>query len=220
MKIRTYLAASAAVASLAAFGLAAPAQAADNISLNTWYAGQFLGTPSPLAGGGSPGTNGPVLPSGFATGLSAPTAPWTITLTGSGTLTVTDVEDSGDHFQMFDNGDAMTAAASPFTALGQNPGQTALPAGYTSAPTPGDLVGADINDALGNADFSSGTFALSPGVNNITGEFVGRVGDGSMDFIAEASAVPEPATWALMLAGFAGLGFALRLGRRTAALTV
>ncbi|MGH7012534.1 MAG: hypothetical protein ACREEX_16995, partial [Caulobacteraceae bacterium] len=153
MKIRTYLAASAAVASLAAFGLAAPAQAADNISLNQWYAGQFTGTPSPLAGGGFAGTNGPVLPSGFATGLSAPggsSATWTITLTGAGTLTVTDVGASGDQFQMLDNGVAMTAAASPFTAPGQTPGQAALPGGYTSAPAPyTGNVNEDINAALG-----------------------------------------------------------------------
>jgi hypothetical protein len=32
-----------------------------------------------------------------------------------------------------------------------------------------------------------------------------------------ASAVPEPSTWAMMLLGFAGLGFAFRQSRRKAA---
>jgi hypothetical protein len=31
---------------------------------------------------------------------------------------------------------------------------------------------------------------------------------------AAASAVPEPSTWAIMLIGFAGLGFAFRQSRR------
>ena len=44
------------------------------------------------------------------------------------------------------------------------------------------------------------------------------IGDGTVDFFVGApdgGIVPEPATWALMLAGFAGLGAALR-GRRKA----
>jgi hypothetical protein len=35
--------------------------------------------------------------------------------------------------------------------------------------------------------------------------------------IGIATAVPEPSTWALMLIGFAGLGFAFRRSRRNAA---
>jgi len=220
MKMRTFLSVTAATAALGAFGFAADASAADNIVLNQWYAGQFTGTPSPLFGGGTHGTNGPVLPSGFANGISAPgslTTPgsWTITLAGAGTLTVTDVENSGDQFKLFDNGVAMTPAASPFTAAGQNSGQAGLAGGLTSVPAFGDNVGEDINAALGDANFSSGTFALSAGTNVITGTFLGSVGFGDMDFIAESGVpIPEPATWALMLMGLGGVGAALRMRRR------
>lgn len=217
MKIRSYLAASAAAASLAAFGLAASAQAADNIVLNQWYTGFFTGTPSPLQGGGlAAGTHGPVLPGGFANAIAAPQSPWTITLTGAGTLTVTDIETSGDRFQLFDNGIPMTPAASPFHGAGQNPGQAGLPLGFTSIPVPNASFGVtDINAALGNADYSSGTFLLHSGVNNITGEFLGTIGFGDFDFIAE-SAVPEPATWAMLLVGVGSLGLLLRSRRREA----
>lgn len=217
MKIRAYLAASAAACSLA-FGLGgAPAHAADNIVTNQWYTGFFTASNTPLVGGpfGTNGTHGPVLGGGFANAVTAPQSPWTITLTGSGTLTVTDVETSGDRFQLFDNGVAMTPTSSPFTAAGQSPGQAGLPGGFTSVPNPYASTGVeDINAALGNANYSSGTFLLHPGQNNITGEFLGTIGSGDFDFIAEASAVPEPATWAMLLFGFGALGLLLRSRRR------
>ena len=37
---------------------------------------------------------------------------------------------------------------------------------------------------------------------------------GSLDLLSVASSVPEPSTWAMMLLGFAGLGFAFRQSRR------
>jgi hypothetical protein len=190
----------------------APAFALDNIVLNQWYTGSFIApAPSALVGGSQfyVGTHGPVLPGGFADAVVAPGAPWTITLLGSGTLTVTDFEASGDQFQLFDNGVAMNPAASPFTALGQNPGQAALAGGFTSNPTVGgNYTAPDINAALGDANFSSGTFALNAGVNVITGTWLlpNNQSTGDFNFIAEA--VPEPSTWAMMLAGFAALGFA------------
>jgi hypothetical protein len=220
MKKRVYLAASAAAASLAAFGLGAGSAHADNINLNTWYTGQFGASNTPLVGGaqiGGTGTNGPVQGGGFAKAVSSPQSPWTITLTGTGTLTVTDVEISGDRFQLWDNGVLMTPASSPFTASGQNPGQTAV-GGETSAPVNGDTsVNENINLALGDANYSSGTFALHSGTNSITGEFLGDIGKGDFNFIAEsASAVPEPATWAMLLIGFGAVGLLLRSRRREA----
>jgi uncharacterized membrane protein len=54
------------------------------------------------------------------------------------------------------------------------------------------------------------------GVNN-TGEVVGYYSDEMGDANGfSASAVPEPSTWAMMLIGFGGLGFAGRARRRTA----
>jgi PEP-CTERM motif len=215
---------AAAVAAGAIGAVAAPtAASADNIVLNQWYTGTFTSpAPMPLAGGPFKyflGTNGPVLPGGFANAVSAPAVPWTITLSGPGRLTVTDVEASGDQFQMFDNGVAMTPAPGIFHGPGQNPGQMALAGGFTSASTVGAPYDAgDINAALGNNWFSSGTFYLDPGVNNITGIWLlaNNQGTGDMNFIAE-SGIPEPSTWAMLLFGFVGLGFA---GYRKARATV
>jgi hypothetical protein len=90
---------------------------ADNIVLNQWYTGAFaMPSPSPLTGGvndGFLGTDGPVLPGGFADAVLAPATPWVITLSHYGTLTVTDVEASGDFFQMFDNEPANESRAQP-----------------------------------------------------------------------------------------------------------
>jgi hypothetical protein len=192
----------AVAAIVAAFGAATGPAYADNIVLNQWYTGQFGDTANTSLSGGlavasSLGVNGPVLPSGFANAIVAPAGTsWTITLTSAGTLTVTDVELPGDHFQMFDNGIAMLAAPSPFTGPGQNPGQVSPGNGSTSVPCSGCIninVGADINVALGNTQFSSGTFLLNPGVNVITGTFLGSPGRGGFDFIAEPiDPVPGP----------------------------
>jgi len=213
IKLGAYLAATAAAASITALG--AGAAHADNIVLNQWYTGHFTSSGTPLQGGAFPGgtgVNGPVLPGGFADAIASPSTPWTITLSHPGRLTVTDVEISGDRFQLFDNGIAMTAAASPFTGAGQNPGQASPGGGLTSVPCVSCSSDAeDINGALGNADFSSATFHLHTGVNVITGQFLGVIKFGDMNFIAEA--VPEPATWAIMLIGFGALGAAMRARR-------
>jgi len=201
----------AVVAIVAAFGAATGPSYADIIVLNQWYTGQFEAAPNtPLFGGplgpGIPlGVNGPVLPSGFADAIIAPAGnSWTITLTSAGTLTVTDVGIPGDRFQMFDNGIAMLAAPSPFTGPGQNPGQVSPGNGLTSVTCSGcgTNMGGDINVALGNAQYSSGTFLLNPGVNVITGTFLGSIGNGGFDFIAERS---DPVPGPIAGAGLPGL---------------
>jgi hypothetical protein len=59
--------------------------------------------------------------------------------------------------------------------------------------------------------FTSGTFDLSALFNN--------AGISHIDLFDHGGApVPEPATWALMLLGFGGIGFAMRRGRRNLAL--
>jgi hypothetical protein len=66
----------------------------------------------------------------------------------------------------------------------------------------------NINNALGNANYSSATFALLAGINNITIQYDGVIGGGSMSFIAEGTTavVPLPAALPLFATGLAGLG--------------
>ena len=213
--VRNFLATTAVAAMISAFGfVTTPAHAVtDNIVLNQWYTGSFTTTGTALFGVGGTGfgSDGPVIGGGFASATGAPAGTsWTITLTGSGTLTVTDVKSSGDQFTLFDNGIAMTAAVSPFTAGGQNPGQVSPGGGLTS--TPCDIhgggfcpiVSGDINAALGDSNFSSATFALVAGVNVISGLFDGGIGNGDFEFIAEAT--PLPATLPLFASGLGALG--------------
>ncbi len=208
--LKNVLLAGAALAALASVSV--PARA-DNIVLNQWYAGNFTATGSPLFGGGNPGTHGPILPwPAFGNAVAAPAPAWVITLSSYGTFTITDVETSGDQFQLFNNGVAMVPAASPFGPAPQNPGQAGLPGGLTSVPVPNGSFGVnDINQALGDANYSSATFLLSPGVNSITGTFLGTITFGDFNFIAEA---PEPASLAVLGVGILGLGLAVSRRRR------
>jgi len=215
MKRRAILATAVACS---AFGFAARAHA-DNIVFNHWYTGGFNASGTPLFGPGfTTDVNGPTLQLGpigsFSDATSAPGGPWVITVGDFGTLTVVDTETSGDQFQLFNNGIPLLAAPSLFHDVGQNQGQVSPGNGLTSAPCVSCAFGVnDINAALGDARYSSATFLLIPGVNVITGTFLGSVGFGDFDFIAE-SPMPEPATWAMMIGGFGLAGLALR--RRSA----
>lgn len=176
-------------AALALIGVAAPA-AADNINNGLWYTfgwnGGTVNTSLMGCTGCTLGTspNAVAAPSGTT---------WTITLTKPEVLIVTDAFQSGDQFEILDNG---------------------VPLGFTSTPTFGQSVGPCISCALGNSAFSRGEWLLPAGTNVISGFWLaGGVGAGAGDFIVGA---PEPGSWALMLAGFAGLGAALRSRRKLA----
>lgn len=149
--------------------------------------------------------------------MLAPTGTsWQITLATSGTLTVTDLEATGDEFQLFDNGSPLAAAASPFVVSPQNPGWASPGNGDTSASTVGGSYdGGDINAALGNADMSSATFALGSGVNVITGEWLvtNNQGTGDMAFIAESAATPEPSSLVLFGTSLLSLAGMVRFRR-------
>jgi hypothetical protein len=163
---------------------------ASTILQGKWYSGAFgTAVPSAVTGGGIPSTS-PI-------GLSAPAGTsWTVTLTSAESLTVVDVQTAGDQFSVNINGSDV---------------------GLTSTPVDGStLCGNSVTCALGDSDYSRGVFFLPAGTDTIKLTYEGVIGDGSVDFFVGApNGVPEPATWALMLAGFAGLGAALR-GRRKA----
>ncbi|MGH6993058.1 MAG: PEPxxWA-CTERM sorting domain-containing protein, partial [Caulobacteraceae bacterium] len=66
--------------------------------------------------------------------------------------------------------------------------------------------------AGGGGGGGGGSFVASSATDPFTTAGVNG-GDGSVDIVELAAAVPEPASWALMLAGFFGLGAALRARR-------
>lgn len=68
--------------------------------------------------------------------------------------------------------------------------------------------GSEVLVSLNNATFNTGFFGLKPG------QKAGADIVASFTLLKGPSAVPEPATWAMMLTGFGGLGAVMRKRRR------
>jgi hypothetical protein len=173
-----------AVPALAFIGFVPVRADASAIQLNTWYEFAFGGVGSSLVACTScvPATNAP---DGHPIVL-APDPAWTLTTTQVTKLVVVDLFQSVDQFQIDDN---------------------LAPIGATTVPTPGGNCGSDITCALGNFDYSRGDFFLGVGANSLTGTHIAGI-PGAAVFEVTTGLVPEPSTWAMMLLGFAGLGFA------------
>jgi hypothetical protein len=126
---------------------------------------------------------------------------FSFTLTGPAVFKVTDAYIDGDQFDISING---------------------VDQGPTSAPVDdGTQIGNDYDAAFASPSYSHGSYLLGAGVYDVTGTVIqnatGYSSGGGAAELSLPSGVPEPAAWALMLAGFAGLGLALRKARRNRA---
>ena len=174
-----------AILALAGIGFVPARADASAIQLDTWYEFAFSGVDSPLVACTG---NGCVLATNPPDGhpiVLAPDPAWTLTTTQATKLVVVDLFQSVDQFQMSDN---------------------LVPIGATTVPTPGGSCGGDITCALGDFDYSRGDFFLGPGAISLTGTHIAGIPGAAVFELT--SAVPESSTWAMMLIGFAGLGFA------------
>jgi hypothetical protein len=115
-------------------------------------------------------------------------------LGGPATLNVTDAYVIGDVFEIFDNG------VSVFTTGAFN----------LAGPTTDDAEG-----AFAGTTYSRGSIVLAAGSHSITGVATSSpTGAGGAFIELVSGGVPEPATWAMMLAGFGMVGVMAR--RRSA----
>lgn len=97
---------------------------------------------------------------------------------------------------------------------------------FTSAGRPADILGASFNRAASDVDtFDAGPGMPDPSVsftpNSVTATFAfisaGLAADGPILRFDVLTPVPEPATWALLIAGLGALGLARRRGTAGAA---
>jgi opacity protein-like surface antigen len=116
---------------------------------------------------------------------------WDFTLTSAAYLDVTDAFTIGDAFEIY-NGATLLGSTGPFNVSGPE----------TSDP--------DV--AFGGPDYSWGRFLLAPGTYSINGILTAACCEAGSGYIrlAEAGGVPEPDSWALMIAGFGLVGAAMR----------
>jgi hypothetical protein len=139
---------------------------------------------------------------------------FTFTLTKTTTLLVADGGFSGDEFDVVINGvDAGDTSASIFDGKDVE---------YGPPTDDHECFSCAVYDPAYNTSFSHGAFVLGAGTYDVTGSvLIGGQSGGSDAFGAGAfgialGGVPEPATWAMMLTGFFGLGAVLRRSRRLA----
>ena len=135
---------------------------------------------------------------------SALTFSFTVAAGSVGTLKVVDASFAGDTFFITDFGNTI---------------------GQTSVVPVGNLNGTpvfDFDEAFADATFSRGVFTLGAGTYSISGQLNQSVLDDSglpLDTtngavsLTIAAAVPEPSTYAMLIAGMAAMGFVARRRR-------
>lgn len=138
---------------------------------------------------------------GFTFGAAGTTfGSFDFTLTSAGTFQITDAFLDGDQFEIFINGTSQGLTSTPLDD-GQN-------------------IAGDYEAAFASSAFSHGSFALGPGTYSVTGvvaqNAAGTSGGGAaVRLLGSVAAVPEPATWAMMMVGFAAIGGSMRHRRKS-----
>jgi hypothetical protein len=163
--------------------LAASPARADAINANQWYTFGFEDTGDPLISGVTFTTG--------ALGISAPDAPWTITLATPMQLIVTDGFQQGDEFELFDFGGSI---------------------GSTSANANDSAHNCDSSEVACLADplMSHGSFLLAAGDHSLTGIVTDSPFTGGAGFFIITQQVPEPGALALLGIALAGFAFIRR----------
>jgi hypothetical protein len=120
-----------------------------------------------------------------------------VTVAAPATFQVTDAFNDGDRFEIFINGTSF---------------------GLTSVPTNDRTnIGANYDAAFASPLFSHGSYALGAGTYTITGLVtLSPYGSGgaAARLVDGVSAVPEPATWAMLIFGFGAIAVSLRSAKR------
>jgi hypothetical protein len=139
---------------------------------------------------------------------------FTFTITKTTTLLVADGGFDGDEFGVVING-----ALPIFTSASVFDGKDVEYCPFTDDQ---ECFTCAVYDPRFDGSFSHGKFVLAPNTYDITGFVLVGGQSGASDIFGDGAfgialgGVPEPATWAMMLTGFFGLGAVLRRSRRLA----
>lgn len=211
-----------ALALTAGVALAVPAQAAYKLDITTSYGFSYGGPPGNSLGGGSPSPD-----TGFLSFTNS--GPTTFT----GTLGYTAVEGGGStDISSSASGLTLAPGATDYFAIGN---ESSNVGGFgpngVGIYAIGMFGGTSVNLSVNDADVHSGVARTSPCDGATSDSFVLQGGSptgcdngdtfettqsfGHFTFRGGGGAVPEPATWAMMLLGFGAIGGSIRFRRRS-----